>query len=199
MPSSACVECNEVYAASFLNLPYRLLKRTCTNPKKTLKAAILVTRPMIEDALAAFLQEGLGIHLGTRDEALGPNGARAVAVHVEPGGTHLIVYVAAVAAARLLPDLEANGQAAVSFGRPVDDRACQVKGEFVGARPASEAEQPLVLAQWNGFLTSLEQIGIPRAATRAWVTWPAVAIRLRAGAVFEQTPGPAAGARMEGA
>jgi hypothetical protein len=149
---------------------------------------------MIDTQLAAFLEEGVGIHLGTRNAALEPNGSRALAVRVEDEGVHLVVYVAAVAAARLLPDLEANGQAAVSFGRPTDDRACQVKGVFVDVRAASDAERPLVSAQWDGFVGSLEKIGIPRAATGAWVTWPAVAIRLRTNAVFNQTPGPGAGA-----
>ena len=149
---------------------------------------------MIEPELAAFLQEGVGIHLGTRNAALQPNGSRALAVKVEEDGRHFVVYVAAVAAARLLPDLEANGQAAVGFGRPVDDRACQVKGVFVEARDASETERALISTQWDGFLASLEQIGIPRAATRGWITWPAVGIRLRANAIFDQTPGPGAGA-----
>jgi len=149
---------------------------------------------MIDAELAAFLQEGVGIHIGTRDEARRPNGARAIAVHVEPGGAHLVVYVAAVAAARLMADLESNHQAAISFGRPTDDRACQVKGTFIDARPATAEDRPIVTTQWDGFLGSLEQIGIPRAATRAWITWPAVAIRLRATAVFNQTPGPDAGA-----
>ena len=154
---------------------------------------------MIDAQLAAFLHEGVGIHIGTRDEARRPNGARAIAVQVQDGGAHLVVYVSAVAAARLMADLESNGQAAVSFGRPTDDRACQVKGIFVDARPAAEAERSFVAAQWDGFLGSLEQIGIPRVATRAWVTWPAVAIRLRATAVFNQTPGPDAGAPFTGA
>ena len=154
---------------------------------------------MIDSQLAAFLQEGVGIHIGTRDEARRPNGARAIAVRVDHGGEHLVVYVSSVAAVRLMADLESNGQAAVSFGRPIDDRACQVKGTFVDARPAAEAERSFVTGQWDGFLGSLEQIGIPRAATRAWVTWPAVAIRLRATAVFNQTPGPDAGAPFAGA
>jgi hypothetical protein len=149
---------------------------------------------MIERELAAFLEEGVGIHIGTRNAALQPNGARAIAVRVEAGGEHLVVYVARVAAARLIPDLESNGQAAIGFGRPVDDRACQVKGVFVGMRDATEEEKPAVLAQWDGFLGSLEKIGIPRAATGTWVTWPAVAIRLRATELFNQTPGPDAGA-----
>lgn len=151
---------------------------------------------MIDTELAGFLQEGVGIHIATRDAALRPNGARAIAVEVEGDGEHLVVYVARVAAARLLSDLEANGQVAVGFGRPIDDRACQVKGMFVGIRDAAETERAKVLAQWDGFLASLEKIGIPRAATRTWVTWPAVAIRLRANALFNQTPGPGAGARL---
>ena len=149
---------------------------------------------MIDTQLAAFIQEGVGIHIGSRNAALEPNGARAIAVYVEEGGLHLVVYVAQVAAARILPDLEANGQAAVGFGRPVDDRACQIKGVFVSARAATEAERRSVSAQWNGFLDSLEKIGIPRAATSTWVIWPAIAIRIRATAIFNQTPGPDAGA-----
>jgi hypothetical protein len=149
---------------------------------------------MIDSQLAAFLQEGVGIHIGTRNGALQPNGSRALAVTVDEDGRAMVVYVARVAAARLLPDLESNGQVAVSFGRPIDDRACQVKGVFVDARAASDADRPEVSRQWNGFLTSLEQIGIPRAVTLGWVTWPALAIRLRPNAVFEQTPGPGAGA-----
>ena len=149
---------------------------------------------MIGTELAAFLQEGVGIHIGTRNASLEPNGSRALAVKVEDDARHLVVYVARVAAERLLPDLEGNGQAAVGFGRPIDDRACQVKGVFIESRDADDADRPVIEAQWDGFLSSLERIGIPRAATRGWVTWPAVAIRLRANAIFDQTPGPGAGA-----
>jgi hypothetical protein len=148
---------------------------------------------MLDPALAAFLQEGLGIHIGTRNERLEPNGARALAVTVEDDGAHLVVYVAEVAAARLLPDLAANGRAAVSFGRPVDDRACQVKGDVVSVRPAEASEREMIRAQFDGFLSNLELIGIPRAGAANWAVWPAVAIRVKATAVFEQTPGPAAG------
>src|SRR5215813_7651506 len=126
---------------------------------------------MIDRALAAFLQEGLGIHIGTRNGSFEPNGARAVAATVEDDGSHLIVYVQDLAAPRVLPDLEANGQAAVSFGRPIDERACQVKGVFRGARAASESERAMVQAQWDGYRACLEQIGIPRAATGTWPNW----------------------------
>jgi hypothetical protein len=149
---------------------------------------------MIDSQLAAFLQEGVGIHIGTRSASLDPNGSRALAVHVEPDGRHVVVYVARAAAARLMADLESNGQAAVGFGRPIDDRACQLKGVLIESRDATDAEHTLVHRQWDAFLSSLEKIGVPRAITRGWITWPAVAIRLRVNAVFEQTPGPGAGA-----
>jgi hypothetical protein len=151
---------------------------------------------MIEPELAAFLEQGVGIHIGTRNDQLHPNGARAVAAKVEGAGSHLLVYVAEIAAARLRADLESNGQAAVVFGRPEDERSCQVKGVFVDIRSATENERPLMQKQWDGFLGQLELIGIPRVSAANWITWPAVAIRLKVTTIFEQTPGPQAGAQI---
>jgi hypothetical protein len=151
---------------------------------------------MIGADLAAFVQQRVGIHIGTRNQRFEPNGARALAVRVEPDGAHLVVYLAEIAATRILPDLEANGQAAVSFGRPVDDKACQIKGTFVGVRPAGPEERPEIVAQFESFLDNLEEIGIPRRLAQRWPTWPCLAIRLKATAVFEQTPGPGAGERV---
>jgi hypothetical protein len=151
---------------------------------------------MIDAEIAEFVQGAVGIHVGTRDARLEPSGARGVAALVDPDGSHLDVYLASVAAERLLPDLRHNGQAAVSFGRPVDERACQVKGTLVGVRDATEAERPRVLAHWERFLSNLEQIGVARAACAGWVTWPCVAIRLRVTAVFEQSPRPGTGGRL---
>lgn len=148
---------------------------------------------MIDGPLAEFLQEGLGIHVGTRDARHQPNGARALALVVDADGLHLTVYLAKIAAARLLADLESNGQIAVSLGRPVDDRACQVKGVVTAIRAARAAERPAVSGQFEGFRQQLEAIGIPRVLTEGWATWPAVAVQFRATAVFEQTPGPGAG------
>jgi hypothetical protein len=148
---------------------------------------------MIDAELAAFLQDGVGIHIGTRNERLEPNGARAISVKVEDDGRHFLLYLATVAARRVLPDLEANGQAAVVFARPIDERACQVKALFVSARATRRPERSHAQAQWDAFLQNLEHIGIPRATARGWISTPQVAIRLKATAVFEQTPGPDAG------
>jgi len=151
---------------------------------------------MIGLELAAFLEQGVGIHIGTRNDQPHPSGARAVAAKVEGGGSHLVVYVAEIAAVRLRADLESNGQAAVVFGRPEDERSCQVKGVLVEIRSATDSERPMLQKQWDGFLTQLEMIGIPRVSATNWTTWPAVAIRLKVTTIFEQTPGPQAGVQI---
>ncbi len=172
-----------------LNLSYR-------DPKRFLSGRLYSAISMIDKQLAEFLEEGIAIHLGTRNERLEPNGARVTAVTVEDDGTHLMAYVPTVSAGRVLPDLETNGQAALVFGRPTDDRACQVKGVFAGSRAATLDERDIVMAQWDRCEQIFEVVGIPRTATMTWVMWPCVAVRLRATALFSQTPGPGAGAPL---
>lgn len=134
------------------------------------------------------------MHLGTRNARLEPNGARVTAVKVDPDGEHLVAFVPKSASADVLKDLRDNGQAAIAFARPADDRACQVKGVFVDVRDGSAADRPMVMKQWQGLVSQLELIGVSAAATRMWKMWPCVAVRLRVTAVFDQTPGPGAGA-----
>ncbi|HVL67495.1 MAG TPA: hypothetical protein VM364_09555 [Vicinamibacterales bacterium] len=148
---------------------------------------------MIDRKLGRFLQQGLSIHVGTRDESLNPTGARAAAAIVEPGGQHLVVYVAEAAAARLLENLRSNGQIAIGFGRPEDERACQVKGMVLDIREAEASERATVEGQWQGLMEQFARIGIPPAVAAGWTYWPAQAIRVKVTAVFEQTPGPQAG------
>jgi hypothetical protein len=54
----------------------------------------------------------------------------------------------------------------------------------------------VVQAQWDRWLDRLASIGLPRPTFANYLTWPCVAIRLRVNAIFNQTPGPGAGARV---
>jgi hypothetical protein len=149
---------------------------------------------MISPELAAFLQEGIAMSIGTRNARLEPNGARVVAVTVDADGRHVVAYVPAPAARHVLPDLQDNGHASLVFARPPDERACQLKGTYVGSWPASDDERDPVQTQWGWWIDRLEMIGIERPAMAEWITWPCVAIRVRVTAIFNQTPGPDAGA-----
>jgi hypothetical protein len=151
---------------------------------------------MIDESLAAFLQEGLAIHIGTCNERLEPNGARVTAVTVDEDRRHVVAYVPAAAAPIIVADLKANGQAALGFARPIDDKACQVKGVFVEDWAATDAEQGEVMRQWRANLALLKAVGIPEVASTNWSLWPCVAVRIQVTELFDQTPGPGAGRRM---
>jgi hypothetical protein len=151
---------------------------------------------MIDRELAAFFQEGLAIQVGTRNERLEPNGVRAVALTVNPAGTHVVVYVPTVAAKQILPDLKDNGQAAIVLVRPTDEKSSQIKGVFEAAHEATDDEREIVLSQWGQLLEYFAAVGLPPIAVQSWITWPCVGIRLRVTALFNTTPGPGAGAAI---
>ncbi|MGE0462973.1 MAG: pyridoxamine 5'-phosphate oxidase family protein [Vicinamibacterales bacterium] len=151
---------------------------------------------MLDRQLADFLEAGLAIYIASRNADLEPNGAHVVAVKVDDDLQHVVAFVPTVSAGAVLEDLRSNGQVAVVFTRPPDEKGCQVKGVFTDARDARPGERDLVLGQWERFRDRLEQVGLPRAPTDAWVTWPSVAIRFRVNALFDQTPGPGAGAPL---
>src|SRR4051812_33158982 len=123
---------------------------------------------MLDDALVTFLQQGLAINLGTRNARLEPNAAWVTAARVDDDRRHLTIYVPVAGADAVLDDLRSNGQAALVFARPEDDRACQVKGEFVSAAPATEDDRALVMAQWQGFINQLSLVGMPGESSRPW-------------------------------
>jgi hypothetical protein len=151
---------------------------------------------MIDSILAEFLQSGLAIHFGTRNERFEPSGCRVTAIQVEDDGRHVVVYLPKAASPRVFDDLRTNGRAAVSMARPADDRAVQVKGLMLFSWDAQPAEEAFARAQWADFLRQLEVIGLPGASTSSWKVFPCVAVRIKVTAVFNQTPGPDAGATL---
>jgi hypothetical protein len=151
---------------------------------------------MITEEIASFLASGLSLNVATASRDLEPHGTRAFAAVVEEDREHVVVFVHASAAPELLRDLAGNPRIALTFGRPADHRTAQIKGAFVGSRGASEADRPEIDRQTEGFVRSLEGIGIARAATTGWSAWPAIALRFRATETYEQTPGPGAGERL---
>ena len=148
---------------------------------------------MLDKSLTEFLEQGLAIHIGTRNARLEPNGARVIAVMVGDEGRQLTAYIPKVATRAVFDDLRDNGQAALSFARPADDRAVQVKGEFIDLRDADASEETFVRNQWQGLLRQLEMVGIPAKASAAWKIWPCMVVRIRVTSLFSQTPGPDAG------
>lgn len=150
-------------------------------------------RPKISTELGEFLESGLSIVLATRDSGLRPDGAVAWATRVEQGGARLTVFLHEAAARAMLANLEQHPEIAIDFDRPTTHRACQVKGNFVAARPAGDDEHDVVLRQIELFATDLEVLGYPRTLSSAWQVWPCHALEVTVEQIFEQTPGPGSG------
>ena len=152
---------------------------------------------LLSDELAAFLESGLAIVVGIRDDSLRPDGAAAWAVRVHEDRVHMTLFMHVETAARLLPTLSACPQIAIALDLPTTHRACQVKGVVVSIRPAVEDERPEVERQLDAFNRDLEELGIPRAMFAGWKEWPCTAIVVRATELYEQTPGPGTGERLQ--
>src|SRR5688572_4231196 len=116
---------------------------------------------MLNPEVAAFLEGGQDIRVAICNARLGPIGYRAVAAVVDSDHTHVTAFVPEASAAALLENLESNPQVAMSFGRPSDDRACQVKGRLIGSRPATDGERGLIEGQLGALGQQLGMLAIP--------------------------------------
>ena len=81
------------------------------------------------------------------------------------------------------------------FGRPIDDRACQVKGMFLKASTGGETSAQFVMAQWEGFRDSSKDRD-PSRGVSGLGDVAGGGDQAQATALFDQTPGPQAGAPL---
>lgn len=146
--------------------------------------------------LAALLESGLLLVVGTRDEGLRPDCAFAAGLRVHPGGRRVTVFLGTGPAASAIVNLRANGAVAVTASRPVDYRTFQLKGRAVRVEPVPERERATLVACREALASQLAAVGWRRELTRRFPVWPCVAIEVELSSVFEQTPGPRAGAPM---
>jgi hypothetical protein len=151
---------------------------------------------VISPDLAAFLESGISILVGTRDARLVPECTRGVGARVEAGGAELTVFVPDAISGPTLANLRDNGRIAVGFSRAQDHRTFQVKGRVVEVAPAGERDRDDVDRYRCAWASLLGEVGMPPRITLRMAHWPAHAVHLRVEAIFVQTPGPGAGSRL---
>jgi hypothetical protein len=148
------------------------------------------------DEVIELLASGVVMSVGTRDQALNPECVPAIGSRVNRDRRTLTVFVPRALAGATLANLEDNGQVAINFARPSDDKTMQVKGRSRGVREATDADRPTQELARGGLVEQLAGVGLPRALGRRMTWWPSVAIDIEVADVFVQTPGPGAGARL---
>ncbi|TCT22571.1 hypothetical protein EDC34_107123 [Thermomonas haemolytica] len=150
---------------------------------------------------AAFMQAAVSMSLGARDAALRPSVTRGVGCRVLADG-EVRVFVNAALAGPLADDVATNGQVAVVFSDIVSHRTLQVKATDARVQALDAEDHAAVDAYVRAFGATVVGYGYPEAIPLAILHAPpedriAIVCHPREG--FEQTPGPQAGQRLEGA
>lgn len=135
--------------------------------------------------------------VGTRDATLMPECTRAWGIKVGAGNGTVTIFVSEAIAGKTIENLRENGRIAITCTRPTDHVTCQLKGQVRGIKPVTRVDRD-VSRQWHGeFMAELTAIGVPAALSEAWITEPTLAVEIAVTDVFDQTPGPGAGRKLE--
>jgi len=149
-------------------------------------------------ALTRVLRGLVAIAVGTRDESLFPACATGVGFSYDPLTHLLTVFVPEATGKETFENIAGNSAIAVVMEEVLMHRAVQLKGRCVEMRSATAAEKETVESCMNGFFYQVESVGMAREAIRRKNRWPCRALIIEIREVFEQTPGPEAGARFAG-
>jgi hypothetical protein len=154
---------------------------------------------MLDVALTEFLGRGVSLIVATVDADGAPFATRGWAV--TPLSRHRArLLVAADDAPAFAPagGTAARGTAiAVTIADVRTYRAVQLKGRSVDVEPATDEDRATVAAGVDRFATAVAQTdGTPRHLLDRLVPGAFVACTVEVDAVYDQTPGPGAGARV---
>ena len=153
-------------------------------------------RRMGAQDITRCLDQNVSVMVGSVDSRGEPSTCRALALTSTDGLSSLTVYVPVSTSRETIANIAATGRLTVVATHPIDHHSLQMKGTAATARLARQDEAEAVHRGLLGFGALLNTIGIPPRVTNAVTWWPAFAIEMRVEEIFDQTPGPRAGARV---
>ena len=154
---------------------------------------------ILTDEICEFLTGGVSILLASRSAALMPSIARASGCRVVRGEqAALRIIISASHAGQLLEDVRSTGMVSATFSVPNTHRTLQFKGSDARVDPVQAADRAAVGSYLQAFAAAIDPLGFSDGFTRAFFASPPdeVAIEFTPAEAFQQTPGPAAGARI---
>lgn len=159
----------------------------------------MTAEPLIDAELAAFMQSGISMHVGSARGGL-PQLARAAGCRVSPDRRRVTMFVIPAQSIGVLDQIAANGAVAAVFTKPRSHRTVQLKGSDARIVSASAQDEALVRRQVEAFGAELASIGFPdRLGATLALAAPAtlLAVTFTPTSAFVQTPGPAAGTALK--
>ena len=146
--------------------------------------------------LGEWLQGGASVIVATADAEGMPAVCRAIAIAAGNEPDTLTLYLPAATAHEALTNIAATRRIAVAASLPLSHRSVQVKGVTHGVSLAPDSDEAFVREQWRQFSEVLFEIGMQRSVLQRVAHWPAFAVEMSIEEVFDQTPGPNAGAPL---
>lgn len=132
---------------------------------------------------------------------LRPHLARALGCRLDDERRCVTLLLPRVGGDDVLADLAHNGRIAVVFSEPSSNRTLQLKGNDARVVPTLPGDAALVAAYCRGFAEEIGQLGFGAEVARTLLQHDdaLVAVQFTVAEAFDQTPGPAAGRRLEAA
>jgi hypothetical protein len=154
-------------------------------------------RNPIDAALATFLESPVMIIVGSCDDGLLPQVARAAGAVVDRATGRIDLIVSGWQWPQTIANVARNGQLAVTFARPADYVSYQLKGR-AAIIPASTAHRQRAQHYIEVMIETFAGLGLDRAVAASWlVDLEPQVLRLAVETIFVQTPGEKAGSILE--
>jgi len=156
--------------------------------------------PILDEARSDFIQHHVSINVAARDAENRPAVARAFGCSVSADRRAITVFLAPLRAETVLRNLRDNGVIAVVVSRPGNHETLQVKGAVKEIRRVTPRECDTMMQYLQSFKAELTGIGyapdiVDNLAPE--VNAECMAVTFEPAQLFEQTPGPRAGQRLE--
>jgi len=155
--------------------------------------------PLLGADHAAFMQSGVSVIVASRSQNLVPDVVRGCGCRVSRDRHRVTVLVEPGRSSDLLEDIRRSGTIAVVFSQPSTHRTIQLKGTDATVVPVTLPDRRIAERHLGAWVEELVSVGYEAefaAAVRGRAETGLAAIAFTPTSAFEQTPGPAAGARL---
>jgi hypothetical protein len=158
----------------------------------------MTATPLTDDHVR-FITGRISITAASRDARRVPSVVRAAACRVSADRRRVTLLLATQQSQQVLADIAATGAIAVVFSEPSTHRTLQFKGRDAARCAVLPDDLALACAHNEAFADEIVPLGYPRALALTVHSVPGdelTAVSFTVDAIFEQTPGPKAGARV---
>jgi hypothetical protein len=151
---------------------------------------------MPRETLQHFMTGGVSVIVGTVDADGVPTCCRGIAIATKDDFDTITVYFPAATSQETVANVATTRRVAISSAHPLSHESIQIKGLTRGVRLAGPSEEAFVRQRLVQFGEILDQLGLPKRVWQSIACWPAFAVDVSVEQVFNQTPGPKAGATI---